>query len=117
MDSGKKKGSYSGSRIVVFFASTNGRKKYKIGNEWISYCYITFLNVGMYHAYYLIKGESFMGLMVIFGLVALLAAYGGYRALKNKNLLGVFWGVASFFVFGWFTVMTIINNGIPTGTH
>ncbi|HEY2420568.1 MAG TPA: DUF2759 domain-containing protein [Neobacillus sp.] len=42
---------------------------------------------------------------------------GGFTALKNKNFLGAFWGVASFFVFGWFTVMTILHNGVPTGTH
>ena len=58
-----------------------------------------------------------MGLVIIFALVSLLAAYGGYSALKNKNFLGAFWGVASFLVFGWFTVMTIIDHGFPATGH
>jgi hypothetical protein len=58
-----------------------------------------------------------MGLVIIFALVTILAAFGGYNALKNKNFLAAFWGVASFLVFGWFTVMTIIKSGFPTGTH
>lgn len=58
-----------------------------------------------------------MGIVIIFGLVTILAAIGAFTALKNKNLLGAFWGVASFAVFGWFTVMTVIHSGFPTGTH
>jgi hypothetical protein len=58
-----------------------------------------------------------MGFVIISALVAILAAIGGFSALKNKNFLGAFWGVASFLVFGWFTVMTIIHHGVPTGTH
>ncbi|MBI0576334.1 MULTISPECIES: DUF2759 domain-containing protein [Bacillaceae] len=58
-----------------------------------------------------------MGLVIIFALVTILAFFAGLRALKNKNLLAAFWGVASFLVFGWFVVMTIIHHGIPTGTH
>jgi hypothetical protein len=58
-----------------------------------------------------------MGLVIIFALVAILAAIGGFTALKNKNFLGAFWGVASFLVFGWFTIMTVLHHGIPTGTH
>jgi hypothetical protein len=58
-----------------------------------------------------------MGIVVIFALVTILAAYGGYSALKSKNFLGAFWGIASFFVFGWFTVMTVLHHGVPMGTH
>ncbi|MEH7109502.1 MULTISPECIES: DUF2759 domain-containing protein [Bacillaceae] len=58
-----------------------------------------------------------MGLVIIFALVTLMAAYGGFTALKSKNLLGAFWGIASFAVFGWFTVMTLIHSGYPAGTH
>jgi len=58
-----------------------------------------------------------MGIVIIFAIVALLAVYGGFSALKKKNLLGAFWGVASFVVFGWFALMTIIHHGFPTGTH
>lgn len=54
-----------------------------------------------------------MGLMIIFGLVALLAAYGTFSALKNRNILGILFGGGAFLVFGWFTVMTIIKNGYP----
>lgn len=58
-----------------------------------------------------------MGLIIIFTLITLLGAYGAYRSLKSKNFLAVFWGVATFLVFGWFSFMTLIHNGVPTGTH
>ncbi|MEH7303981.1 DUF2759 domain-containing protein [Neobacillus drentensis] len=58
-----------------------------------------------------------MGLVIIFAIVTVLAAFGAFSALKTKNFLGAFWGVASFLVFGWFTVMTIVESGFPTGTH
>jgi hypothetical protein len=58
-----------------------------------------------------------MGLVIIFAIVTLLAAFGAYSAIKNKNLLGAFWGLASFVVFGWFVVMTIKESGFPMGTH
>ncbi|MDN3016511.1 DUF2759 domain-containing protein [Paenibacillus sp. BSR1-1] len=58
-----------------------------------------------------------MGLVIIFALITVLAVFGGLRSLKSKNMLGAFWGVASFLVFGWFTVMTIVEHGFPTGTH
>ncbi|GIN60480.1 hypothetical protein J27TS8_04730 [Robertmurraya siralis] len=56
-----------------------------------------------------------MGLMIIFGLVAILAGYGTLSALKNKNGLGLLFGAGTFLVFGWFTIMTILKNGFPTG--
>ena len=56
-----------------------------------------------------------MGLEIIFSLVTILAGIGGLRALKNKNFLGAFWGVAAFCVFGWFVIMTVIHNGVPVG--
>ncbi|WP_082692948.1 DUF2759 domain-containing protein [Bacillus sp. FJAT-29814] len=58
-----------------------------------------------------------MGLVIIFALVAILAAYGAFSAFKNKNLLGAFWGLASLVVFGLFALATVINSGYPTGTH
>jgi hypothetical protein len=58
-----------------------------------------------------------MGLVIIFALVTLLAGYGAFSALKNKNLLGAFWGVATFVVFGLFTIATVVTSGYPTGTH
>jgi hypothetical protein len=63
------------------------------------------------------KGGFTMGLVIIFAIVTILAAFGGFSSLKNKNFLGAFWGVASFVTFGWFTVMTIVHSGFPTGHH
>ncbi|EFV74985.1 MULTISPECIES: DUF2759 domain-containing protein [Cytobacillus] len=54
-----------------------------------------------------------MGLVIIFGLVALLSGFGTISAIKNKNLLGVLFGAGSFLVFGWFSIMTFINSGYP----
>lgn len=54
-----------------------------------------------------------MGLVIIFGLVALLAMAGAWSALQNKNILGLFFGTATFAVFGWFTIMTILKSGYP----
>lgn len=56
-----------------------------------------------------------MGLVIIFALVSLLAAYGSFTALKNKNILGLVFGAGSFVVFGWFAVMTLLNSGFPAG--
>jgi hypothetical protein len=57
-----------------------------------------------------------MGLVIIFGLVAILALAATVRAFKNKNFLGLLFAGGSAVVFGWFTVMTIINSGYPV-TH
>jgi hypothetical protein len=57
------------------------------------------------------------GLVVIFLLVTLLAIYAVIKTLKEKNMLGAFLSVATLLVFGWFTVMTIINNGYPPALH
>jgi hypothetical protein len=57
-----------------------------------------------------------MGLMVIFSLVTILAIFGFFRSLKEKNVLGVLFAFGTLAVFGWFTVMTLVNNGFPT-TH
>ncbi|MDQ0197307.1 DUF2759 domain-containing protein [Neobacillus ginsengisoli] len=58
-----------------------------------------------------------MGLVIILAIIAILAAIGALKSLKGKNFLGAFWGAASFFVFGWFVVMTLVHHGVPTGTH
>ncbi|WP_082686901.1 DUF2759 domain-containing protein [Bacillus sp. FJAT-27445] len=57
-----------------------------------------------------------MGLVIIFTLVTLLAGYSSFTSLKNKNFLGLFFAVATLLVFGWFTFMTILKSGYPTGT-
>ncbi|WP_318508419.1 DUF2759 domain-containing protein [Bacillus sp. T3] len=56
-----------------------------------------------------------MGLVIIFSLVAILAAYGSFTSLKNKNMLGLVFAGGSFLVFGWFAVMTLLNSGYPAG--
>jgi hypothetical protein len=58
-----------------------------------------------------------MGLVIIFSLITILAAYGAFRALKSRNFLATFWSAATFLVFGWFVIMTAVNHGFPTGTH
>jgi Protein of unknown function (DUF2759) len=62
--------------------------------------------------YYILRGIC-MGLVIIFSLVTILAAYGTFSALKNKNLLGIVFGGGSLLVFGWFTIMTVIHHGFP----
>ncbi|HJH12007.1 MAG TPA: DUF2759 domain-containing protein [Metalysinibacillus jejuensis] len=52
-------------------------------------------------------------LMVIFGLVAILSVVGTFQAIKEKNVLSIIFNLASAAVFGWFTVMTIIEQGYP----
>ena len=56
-------------------------------------------------------------LMVIFGLVAIFAAVGTYQAFKEKNLLGLVFNFGTCAVFGFFTVMTILNQGYPPSLH
>ncbi|WP_413774776.1 DUF2759 family protein [Cytobacillus firmus] len=40
----------------------------------------------------------------------MLAGFGTLSAIKNKNLLGVLFGLGSFIVFGWFALMTFVNS-------
>ncbi|MFB6465822.1 DUF2759 domain-containing protein [Cytobacillus sp. Hz8] len=54
-----------------------------------------------------------MGLVIIFMLVALLALYGAFSAIKNKNVPGIIFGVGAVAVFGWFAIMTIVHSGFP----
>ena len=56
-------------------------------------------------------------LMVIFGLVAILGAIGTYQAFKEKNLLSIAFNFGTFAIFGWFTVMTVLNHGYPPALH
>ncbi|MBP2240873.1 hypothetical protein J2Z40_001432 [Cytobacillus eiseniae] len=57
-----------------------------------------------------------MGTVIIFFLVAILAAYGAWSAFKNKNILGLVFAAGSFIVFGGFALLTLINSGYPA-TH
>ncbi|MCP8967124.1 DUF2759 domain-containing protein [Ectobacillus ponti] len=54
-----------------------------------------------------------MGLVIIFALVALLGAYATLRTLKEKNMLGLVFSFLTFAIFGWFSVMTVLNSGYP----
>ena len=54
-----------------------------------------------------------MGIVIIFAIVTILAVYGSFTALKNKNFLGLVFGVLTFLVFGWFAFMTLIESGFP----
>ncbi|MFJ7826784.1 Protein of unknown function [Psychrobacillus sp. OK028] len=56
-------------------------------------------------------------LIVIFALVTLLAVVGTYQAFKEKNVLGVLFNFGTFAVFGFFTVMTVVNQGFPPSLH
>lgn len=54
-----------------------------------------------------------MGTVIIFALVTLLAVFGTVGALKNKNPLGIIFGLITLVLFGWFTIMTVIHSGYP----
>lgn len=56
-------------------------------------------------------------LMVIFGLIAVLAAIGSVQTLKNKEILGFLFNFGTFLIFGAFTVATIITQGYPPSLH
>ncbi len=51
---------------------------------------------------------------IIFALVTLLAIFGFFSAIKNKNILGIIFALGTIAVFGFFSVMTIINSGYPS---
>ncbi|KIL44394.1 DUF2759 domain-containing protein [Jeotgalibacillus soli] len=53
------------------------------------------------------------GLTIILALVVILSAIGTFSSFKDKNLMGILFGLASFGVFGWFTIMTIVEQGYP----
>ncbi|WP_404443581.1 DUF2759 domain-containing protein [Sutcliffiella horikoshii] len=54
-----------------------------------------------------------MPLVIIFGLVTLLCVFALVRSLKEKNFLGIVFSFGTVAVFGWFTVMTVIQSGYP----
>lgn len=55
-----------------------------------------------------------MGLVIIFALVTILGVFGTLGALRNKNVLGIVFAGGTALVFGWFTIMTVLNSGFPT---
>lgn len=56
-------------------------------------------------------------LMVIFGLIAILAAVGTVQTFKNKQILGLLFNFGTFVIFGGFTVATLITQGFPPSLH
>ncbi|WP_456274053.1 DUF2759 domain-containing protein [Bacillus sp. AK031] len=56
-----------------------------------------------------------MGFVIITALVTLLALFASISALKNKNGLGIIFGLGTLGVFGWFTIMTVLHSGYPGG--
>lgn len=56
-------------------------------------------------------------LMVIFALIAILSLVSAFKSIRNKNVLALLFGIASFAIFGWFTVMTVLNQGYPPTLH
>lgn len=56
-------------------------------------------------------------LMVIFGLIAIFGVFGIFQSIKEKNLLAVLFNAAAAGVFGWFVIMTILNQGYPPVSH
>ncbi|WP_416827229.1 DUF2759 domain-containing protein [Ectobacillus polymachus] len=55
--------------------------------------------------------------VIIFSLIALLALYGVFKTMKEKNKLGAFFSFLTLIVFGWFAIMTLWNNGYPPVGH
>ncbi|HSJ36602.1 MAG TPA: DUF2759 domain-containing protein [Planococcus sp. (in: firmicutes)] len=52
-------------------------------------------------------------LVVIFGLIAILAAIGTVQTLKNKEVLGFLFNFGTFVIFGAFAVASLITQGYP----
>lgn len=64
------------------------------------------------------KGVSILNLLVvIFGLVAIFAIAGTFQGLKEKNILAIVFNVVAVLIFGWFSIMTVINQGYPPALH
>ncbi|WP_227395156.1 DUF2759 domain-containing protein [Jeotgalibacillus aurantiacus] len=53
------------------------------------------------------------GLTIILAIVTILAVIATITTFKEKNVLGIFFSLATLGVFGWFTVMTIVFDGYP----
>lgn len=60
------------------------------------------------------RGIVMIGLVIIFALVTILAAFGLLRSLRDKNVLAIFFAFGTVVVFGWFTIMTVLHSGYPT---
>ncbi|RHW38502.1 DUF2759 domain-containing protein [Lysinibacillus yapensis] len=56
-------------------------------------------------------------LMIIFALVAIFAVVNFFQAIKQKNILAIIFSVATAAIFGWFVIMTVLNQGYPPKLH
>ncbi|WP_033541928.1 DUF2759 domain-containing protein [Planococcus sp. CAU13] len=56
-------------------------------------------------------------LVVIFGLIAVLAAIGTVQTFKNKEVLGFLFNFGTLAIFGAFAVATAITQGFPASLH
>ncbi|QHJ71474.1 DUF2759 domain-containing protein [Planococcus halotolerans] len=61
--------------------------------------------------------ESGWLLVLIFGLIAILAAIGTVQTFKNKEVLGFLFNFGTFAIFGGFAVATAITQGFPPTLH
>lgn len=56
-------------------------------------------------------------LMLFFGLIAILSLVAAFRAIKDKNVLAIVFGLATAGILGWFVIMTLVNQGYPPSLH
>lgn len=54
-----------------------------------------------------------MGLMLIFTFVVVLSALGIVKTFHDRNYLGLFFSGATFLVFSFFVVATVVTQGYP----
>lgn len=54
-----------------------------------------------------------MGLMLIFTFVVVLSALAIVRTFHDKNYLGLFFAGATFIIFSFFVVATVVTQGYP----
>ncbi|MCM3611259.1 DUF2759 domain-containing protein [Planococcus sp. MERTA32b] len=61
--------------------------------------------------------ESGWLLVIIFALIAVLAAIGTVQTLKNKEVLGFLFNFGTLAIFGGFAIATAITQGFPPHLH
>ncbi|PKR78988.1 DUF2759 domain-containing protein [Halalkalibacillus sediminis] len=52
-----------------------------------------------------------LGIILLF--VAILSVFAVFREMKHRNIFAILFSGASALVFGWFSVMTILNALFP----
>lgn len=56
-------------------------------------------------------------LMIIFGLIAVCGLLGIVQSIREKNVLALVFNAGAAAIFGWFVVMTLLNQGFPPTLH